>query len=423
MRWFPHGRLVGLLALALVSSCAEPSRAPAAAPGDEDVGLPPPDAALRPPIDCKTSTGAQDSDGDGFSRARRDCDDCDPKRGPGALDVPSNDVDEDCDGADATSVPLSCDGELDPTDFAAEAAAHAIGICDQHSESSRLPGLISAKYTRFSDEVGLGDTRQVWLPEVFGTIEPHEGQRLLVLSTGIARDLADPGYTRDCDILGSTRLPDGRWSGGHKPPDGYPMDSSKCTSGVSPSDAQAFNEVQLELTLRSPSNATSFSFDSLFLTYEYPDFVCSPFNDFFIVQVDPPPPGLASTKDNNVLFDESDDTVGVNTSLLRVCREAERGRVARPTPCELGPGLLARTGFDQNEAICAAKQTAKRDIGGASTGWLHTVVPLASPGKTFTIRFVLWDSGDPLLDSTVLVDNFTWSFDAPRRPGTSPIAN
>jgi len=29
-----------------------------------------------------------------------------------------------------------------------------------------------------------------------------------------------------------------------------------------------------------------------------------------------------------------------------------------------------------------------------------------NPGETFTIRFAIWDMGDEVLDSTVLVDNF-----------------
>lgn len=407
------------LVFVLVSACSESARAPGAAPLDPDASSAFPEAQPALPIDCRSALETEDADGDGFSRVRGDCDDCDFARGPAALDLADNGVDEDCDGKDAADADVSCDLELDTQDHTPEAAAQAIGLCDAPSRVSRLPGLISASWKRLSGTGELGDTRQVWLPTLFGTIEPREGKRLLVLSTGSSRDLADPGYTRDCDILGSSRMADGRWSDAREPPDGYPKDSSKCSSGLAPGAALAYNDIVLELTLRAPSNASSFSFDSMFFTYEYPDFVCSAYNDFFLVQVDPRPDGL---RDDNVLFDANGDTIGVNTGLLTVCGEAERGRVKRPTSCELGPSLLAKTGFDQGDSICAAKQTDLRDIGGASTGWLHTIVPVEA-GKLLTVRFVLWDSGDPRLDSTALVDNFSWSLASPREPGTSPIAD
>lgn len=31
-----------------------------------------------------------------------------------------------------------------------------------------------------------------------------------------------------------------------------------------------------------------------------------------------------------------------------------------------------------------------------------------TPGSTVTIRFVMWDAGNALYDSTVLIDNFQW---------------
>jgi hypothetical protein len=58
-------------------------------------------------------------------------------------------------------------------------------------------------------------------------------------------------------------------------------------------------------------------------------------------------------------------------------------------------------------------------LGGASTGWLHTEVPVR-PGAVFTLRFALWDSGDPLLDSTVLLDALHF-IATPPKLGTKPF--
>ena len=29
-------------------------------------------------------------------------------------------------------------------------------------------------------------------------------------------------------------------------------------------------------------------------------------------------------------------------------------------------------------------------------------------GETITLEFIIWDTGDAILDSSVLLDNFTW---------------
>ena len=44
---------------------------------------------------------------------------------------------------------------------------------------------------------------------------------------------------------------------------------------------------------------------------------------------------------------------------------------------------------------------------GGATGWLTSTAPVQA-GETFTLEFMIWDTGDPFLDSSVLIDNFTW---------------
>ena len=39
------------------------------------------------------------------------------------------------------------------------------------------------------------------------------------------------------------------------------------------------------------------------------------------------------------------------------------------------------------------------------------------PGETIEVRFAIWDTSDHLWDSTVLLDNWTWSLNA-SQPGT-----
>src|SRR5687768_2614069 len=112
MRLLPLGHrfgpLAGLMAALSVASCSDAARAPGAPSLDEDASLEPPDAQQVPAIDCKRADEADDADGDGFSRVRGDCDDCDFSRGPGALDLADNDIDEDCDGEGVANVVASC---------------------------------------------------------------------------------------------------------------------------------------------------------------------------------------------------------------------------------------------------------------------------------------------------------------------------
>ena len=39
--------------------------------------------------------------------------------------------------------------------------------------------------------------------------------------------------------------------------------------------------------------------------------------------------------------------------------------------------------------------------------------PAVQPGSIITLRFAIWDSGDGILDSLALIDNFRWSEDVP----------
>ena len=45
---------------------------------------------------------------------------------------------------------------------------------------------------------------------------------------------------------------------------------------------------------------------------------------------------------------------------------------------------------------------------GGATGWLTSQAPVEA-GETFTLEFMIWDTDDGTLDSSVLLDNFTWS--------------
>ena len=121
----------------------------------------------------------------------------------------------------------------------------------------------------------------------------------------------------------------------------------------------------LEVQVRVPTNATGYSFNFKFYSFEFPDWVCDThgYNDQFIALVSPPPQGSyvpAGSTFGNVSFDSNNHPVSVNLGFFDVCDPTTPNRFATnckktagatcpalPSPyCPLGVGDLAGTGFD-----------------------------------------------------------------------------
>ncbi len=386
--------------------------------GARDSGSPPPDTSrdatgaldthamrdsapdTRPEV-CEPGAGS-DLDGDGFP-FERDCDDCDRNVNPGAFDAPGNDMDEDCDGADA--VVSRCDEGLaidsgDPMD-----AARAIGLC-RRSEGFSW-GVVNAFYTTASGTVLTRSPLQRGLLSDFGTVSPLEGESMLALSSGAARTPGQDGYTSECDDFNG---------GLSEPyPPGFPVRSAACP-GVRSGDV--FDSIALEIEILVPTNAYGFRFNTTFYTYEYPAYICDAFNDVFAV--------LRQEDDGplqNIAFDERGEPISVNNSLFTVCTPGFHG--GRDFSCGRGRDALRSTGFE-GEAMCGTvdvfgRPVDVRDVGGA-TGWLTTFAPVTG-GSRLTLRFAIWDSGDGELDSLALIDRFEWELSEEARldaPSTRP---
>ncbi len=400
----PRPALGLLFSVALAACNAGPTGAPPP-PGSDagppsvgwDAGpfvSPPP----PPPDGCTTSAG-MDADGDGYPNGV-DCNDCAPQINPGAYDEAANGIDEDCDGADADVV--ACDTGLpleatDPFD-----AARAMGLCRMAGASSW--GVVSARYTDADATGAPASMQQVGALPSFGSANlPREGGAMFVLSSGTARAPGQPGYTNDCDEYDA--------SSGYPPT--FPQASSSCP-GVRAGGV--YDSVALEVVVRAPTNARGFSFRSAFFTYEYPEFICDEFNDFFAVLRQDAAGGW-----QNIVFDSDNNPVSVNNSLLRACEAGMAG--GKYFDCPLGRAPLAGTGFGA-ESSCGTPPGGPfpgdpgQEVGGG-TGWLRTVAPV-TPGETITLRFIVWDSGDPSLDSTALIDGFEWELEPVMETVTEP---
>jgi hypothetical protein len=352
------------------------------------------------------ATPDQDKDGDGFTITQGDCNDCDPNTNPGAVEVivdpnmgtgggtASGPADENCDG-NVDELPAPCDAALaldssDPND-----AARAVGLC-KFAAGPTDWGVTATKWVNVDGTTPTGggnfDLGHGMLSAFGGSITPREGGKLLGLSSGTARQPTDAGYSA---VSGFDK---GYTSG---QPQGFPKESPSCpnvTTGT-PHDGTA-----VEITLRAPSNANGFSFDFDFYTYEWPGYVCSQYNDFFVAILSPIPMGQT---DGNISFDQLGNPVSVNNAFVQVCGCANGPPCSaggKMFDCLQGAGELNGTGFE----------------GHAATSWLTTSAPV-TPGETITIRWGTYDSGDGVLDSTTVIDNWKWIAEPGTTVGTDPI--
>lgn len=319
---------------------------------------------------CQSSAD-EDKDQDGFSVAQGDCNDCDPNVSPGSIEVPTemgkDASDEDCDGM-VDNVAPACDNGIALGDTDPKNGARAIDLCQFPAPGEKKWGVIEQGYVRADGSAGVPPLAlQYGIMDSFGpNVHVQGGTRMLALSSGNARTSAQQGA---CGALSCYNNAPGT------APSGFPQDVPNCPGSTTIND-----DVALQLKIRSPKNATGYSFNFKFYSFEYPEWVCTSFNDQFISLVNPPPMGSIS---GNVSFDKQNNPVSVNVAFFDVC-----------AGCPLGESELAGTGFD-----------AWDDAGG--TGWLQTTAPIKG-GDEFTIRFAIWDTGDQAWDSTALVDNFQW---------------
>jgi hypothetical protein len=287
---------------------------------------------------------------------------------------------------------------------------------------------VSATYSNGFGSTTLPATGQWGLLPKFGSvIVPREGSALGVISSGFAReydDLEDSSTDPNADFVSSGG---GQMDGMNYPtgvaPGGYPQAAQGCMQ-----DNLVNDMVDVKLTLKAPPNATGFKFDFDFYSSEWPNYVCSNFNDAFIAYVT-----SQETTGANISFDSNNNPIAVNTDFFNRCTQNtpvgclsadafDNNGNPIPNPpsstaaCMAGPAELGGTGFGDTYATQCESGNVTATLGGA-TGWLTTQAPIAG-GEQFTIEFMIWDAGDGLLDSSVLLDHFQWIGGVPVMTGT-----
>ncbi len=352
----------------------------------------------NPSVGCQPGTpdNGSDDDGDGYTDAQGDCNDCVADINPSAAEIGSNSVDEDCD-TQAPAVVPSCDGSLSLTSSSALDGARALGLC-KVGVGVRW-GALAAQYVQPNGVASTNSAGYGLLPR-FGANNPREGSAMLALSSGAARAPGDPGYTAPRPGLQK----------------GY---TSAFVPGLSTTTrhcnainfAQPYDGAALQLTIKVPSNADRMAFDFSFFSADWISGMCNSYNDQFAVtmKVDG-----SSAPAINLAPDELGDVMSVNSTFMAACTCPTAPTCSYgiyDVNCSLGSDLLSGTGFQTGEL-------AGHSHGG--TGWLTSSVPV-TPGANITVTALIYDSGDGTYDSLALLDAFRF-YRAPAGDGqTAPM--
>ncbi len=378
---------------------------------------------------------APDDDHDGFSTADGDCDDSNALVNRGAFEIAANGLDDDCDGTGDNPAP-GCDAGIPSNASTGLEYARAMDLCSTTLESPpsnlRTWGVISAAFTLPSGSGSpVAVARSVRSSFGSGNL-PRSGSAMAVMSTGNAA------------AVGQTNPPHVAFQGGADlgSSSAFPADWLAANGGSLPnapgcpevSGSVARDAIMLTLRIRVPTNARSFRLSGSFLSAEYPEWVCSEFNDFFVVLLDSTFAGSpANPVDKNlaVLANALGAyPVGVNlafgnTGLFTQCLNGPTGCAEPSVPgvqatCTGTSGLSGTSMDTVNPAPKFASSPGfcgTSNLAGGGTGWL-VIQGNVEPGEVIDLRLALWDSSDGWYDAVVLLDDFEWSATS-TQPGAS----
>jgi hypothetical protein len=363
-----------------------------------------------------------DADGDGWTTCNGDC--CDSpgpgcpfpaQMNPGAFEVVGNGVDDDCDPSTSdVNAPLPCAPAVKFATVTSLDVAQAMDICQTTTANAPLPqkkwGLISSAQLLPNNVVptaaelaNIQNNQTALLTDYGSVIVPHKGPTMAGISSGYMRDQLDPfpvgqaaftppnggkAFSAQVAFVPAPGVasPLGFYLSKHA--GGLPA-SVGCNANGCPAGSGANDPASVQLKIRVPTNANSFSYDFRFFSAEFQSFQCTTFNDFYLAILTSQAPGIPV--DHNISFDSLKNAVSVNNGFFQVC--VPKGGICGA--CPFGNSELALTGMQLNNT-------------GGGTTWLTTDAPVL-PGETITLDLMIFDVSDHLLDSLTLLDNFRWN--------------
>jgi hypothetical protein len=213
-----------------------------------------------------------------------DADETNPLVNPGAYEIVSNGLDDECNPLTSDSVPASdCAPTEDLTEVIGLPMAAAMELCQTTAadppQSEKMWGVI---YTDYGTVIG-----------------PLAGATMAGMSTGRMPDAGDPGHV--APQPGSNFA----WNGSAPPAYlaalGGNLPSSFGCDGTCASGSDANDSVNLRLTIRVPTNAQGFTYQFRCFCADYRLSECSLYNDFHLALLTTGAEGMPA--DTKIAFD------------------------------------------------------------------------------------------------------------------------
>lgn len=316
------------------------------------------------------NTDLSDDDGDGYAEDQGDCNDNDPLISPGAVEVQLDT------NGDPEALDNDCDGSVDE----ALPPCPALALDDPMAFAGALDACHFVTRANW-DETASIDARSRGIMADYGDVYvPRAGDTFAIFSSGVVGDVRDQGYV---DLSPGSDF-------GNSVPHPDPMGAIGC-SDIDEPTVNDYSDLTLQLQV--PANASAFSFDFNFMSAEYPEFVCTSFDDTFLAMLE------SQAFTGNVSFDAMGNRVSINVGFFTVCPVGS-------DPACTGDADLVGTGYNGSE--------------GGGTGWLTTTAPVV-PGEKIRLTFSIHDEGDHDWDSAVILDNFRWEVEEVDGPITVPM--
>jgi hypothetical protein len=220
---------------------------------------------------------------------------------------------------------------------------------------------------------------------------PREGDKLVILSSGIADELPTPGAFVSTGIgFGATPLPPPIQTNMVSATETCYDDPGLVGTGDCSNTIQAqwdqgngsFDYAEMRISATVPLGTFGFSYDFAMFSAEYPVYYQTQFNDMYIAWLE------SEQWTGNVSFDDMGNPISLNAGFLDY-KDA-------PNP------------FDCPAPCTAPELQGTAMEGHAGTRWLTTTAGV-TPGEQMELVLGVFDLSDSVLDTVILLDNFQWA--------------
>ena len=225
-----------------------------------------------------------------------------------------------------------------------------------------------------------------------GAFPPQEGSKYVVIGSGRVDELDTAGLLSCSGDLGNYdpgTLPFplvGTGVGGVTcAEDPTLIGTGDCSNTIEEQLRGSVNDyTDIRITTTVPTTVNSFSYSLAYMSYEYPEWYGSMYNDMYIGWLQ------SEVWTGNISFDEMGHPISLNAGFL-----------------------------DYRDGTASVYNGTCMQ-GHAGTKWLTTTAGV-KPGETIEIILAIFDMSDSILDSYAFIDNFQWGCEGDQPPSTVPI--